>query len=152
MEVAFGSVAGMSSPQVVTLAGRLITGAGGRQTRPRIDALTALLEAGRTLSHAQLHERLPDVDRVSLYRALDWLAEHHLAHRLTDADGVRRYGPSESPGDHHHAHFHCTGCGLTACLSKALPPSITLPKGYRQAGVEVLVTGLCRDCAAVARL
>jgi Fur family ferric uptake transcriptional regulator len=141
----------MPTPSVAVLAGRMIATAGGRQTRPRIVTLTALLKAGRTLSHAQLHQRLPDLDRVSLYRALDWLAEHRLAHRLTDADGVRRYGPSESPDDHHHAHFQCTSCGHTACLSKVLPPSITLPKGYRQAGVEVLVTGLCRNCAAVAK-
>lgn len=140
----------MPTPSAAVLAGRRIATTGGRQTRPRIVALTALLEAGRTLSHAQLHERLPDLDRVSLYRALDWLANHGLAHRLTDGDGVRRYGPSEPSADHHHAHFHCTGCGRTVCLSKVLPPPIALPKGYRQAAVEVLVRGLCGNCVATA--
>jgi len=138
----------MSKPNVAVLAGRLIAAAGGRQTRPRIAALGALLDVGRTLSHAQLHERLPELDRVSLYRALDWLAEHGLAHRLTDGEGVRRYGPSESSDEHHHAHFHCNGCGHTSCLSQVVLPTITLPRGYRQAGVEMLVTGLCRSCAA----
>src|SRR5208283_3153921 len=55
----------------------LICAAGGRQTRPRIVALKALLKADRTVSHADLHRRLPDIDRVSLYRALDWLTAHH---------------------------------------------------------------------------
>jgi Fur family ferric uptake transcriptional regulator len=141
----------MPTPSSAAIAGRLIADAGGRQTRPRVAALTALLQAGRTLSHAQLHERLPGLDRVSLYRALDWLAERNLAHRLTDANGVRRYGPNSSPVDHHHAHFHCTGCGHTACLSEVRSPAIALPKGYRLAGVELLVTGLCRSCATATR-
>ena len=148
MEAALGSVVGMPSSPVVTLARQLITGAGGRQTRPRIDVLTALLDDGRTLSHAQLHERLPDVDRVSLYRALDWLTESHLAHRLTDADGVRRYGLNESAQAHHHAHFQCTRCGQTTCLPKARSSVVALPRGYRQTGIEVLITGLCCSCAA----
>jgi len=126
----------------------LIAAAGGRLTKPRISTLHALMEAGGAVSHADVHRRLPELDRVSLYRALDWLADHHLAHRLTDTDGVRRYGAS-LVGDHRHPHFQCTSCGLTTCLEEAKAPAIRLPKGYRQAATDVLVKGLCRTCTTI---
>lgn len=136
----------MGTTPALEAAARQISAAGGRQTMPRTAALAALLEAGAFLSHAQLHERLPELDRVSLYRALDWLAEHQLIHRLADADGVRRYGTTEQQSDHHHAHFHCSTCGHTACLPRVVPPAIVLPKGYRRTSTAVLVSGVCQNC------
>lgn len=126
----------------------LIRAAGGRVTRPRILALKALHEAGRIVSHADLHRRLPRLDRVSLYRALGWLAEHHLAHLVADADGVRRYGPSLPQEVQGHPHFHCTRCGMTACLAQVDNPRIRLPGGFTSGEVEVLVKGLCQGCSA----
>lgn len=138
----------MRSGDRIGVARRLIAGTGGRQTRPRIEALVALLEAGRTVSHADLHRRLPALDRVSLYRALDWLVEHRLAHRAADGDGIRRYGPSLPQDDHRHPHFHCTNCGLTTCLEAVAGPQVILPGGFTGSSVEVLVRGLCRTCSA----
>ena len=142
-----GTIPTMPKESREAVARSLISTAGGRVTRPRVVALMALLEAGRTVSHADLHRRLPDLDRVTLYRALDWLAEHHLAHRVADADGVRRYGPSLPQDEHRHPHFHCTRCGLTTCLELVNNPSIKLPGGFTSADVEVLVKGLCKTCA-----
>lgn len=138
----------MPTPDADSPAGRLIAATGSRVTRPRVAALTTLMEAGRTLSHAQVQERLPDLDRVSLYRALDWLTEQRLVHRMTDPDGIRRYGSDGSAEDHQHAHFHCTRCGRTACLPKIRPPAVVLPKGYRQQRIEIQVSGLCQPCAS----
>jgi Fur family ferric uptake transcriptional regulator len=142
-----GTLRHMAKESRETVARSLIGAAGGRVTRPRVVALMALLEAGRTVSHADLHRRLPEVDRVTLYRALDWLAEHHLAHRVADADGVRRYGPSLPQDEHRHPHFHCTRCGLTTCLEQVHNPSIKLPGGFTSGDVEVLVKGLCKTCS-----
>ena len=139
----------MTTRNIEDVARRLIVAAGGRQTRPRIAVLVALLESGRVSSHADLQRRLLDIDRVSLYRALDWLADHDLAHRITDADGIRCYGPSQAGDNHLHPHFQCTRCGLTTCLEppKAFP--IRLPQGFRQAEMDVLVKGLCKTCSTL---
>jgi Fur family ferric uptake transcriptional regulator len=139
----------MTTGNTEDVARRLITAAGGRQTRPRIAALVALMESGRVASHADLHRRLHDLDRVSLYRALDWLADHQLAHRVTDADGVRRYGPSQAGETHKHPHFQCTRCGLTTCLEQSKTLPIRLPQGFRQAAMDVLVKGLCKTCTTI---
>lgn len=137
--------------QVVTgnpeqVARQLIALAGGRQTKPRVATLVALMESGRVSSHADLQRRMPGIDRVSLYRALEWLTEHRLAHQVTDADGIRRYGYTLAQESHRHPHFHCTRCGLTTCLESPPEKPLRLPKGYRQAAVEVLVKGLCNTC------
>ncbi len=141
----------MATTSMSDLARRVISERGGRATQPRIATLTALIDLGRAVTHADLHARLPTVDRVSLYRALDWLAEHDLAYRLNDPDGIRRYGPSLAAPDHHtHPHFHCTQCGLTTCLDEAsVPKTVTLPRGFRFQAVEMLVKGLCRTCATL---
>lgn len=123
-------------------AAELIAAAGGRRTRPRTAALAALLAAGRALSHAELQKRLAGIDRVSLYRALDWLAANGLAHRIAGADGVRRYGAAE----HRHPHFHCTRCGRTTCLDQELRLPLRLPEGYALVDVEVIASGTCAQC------
>jgi len=127
-----------------SVARQLISAAGGRQTKPRALVLAALMRSSGMLSHADFQNMLPTVDRVSLYRALDWLAEHQLAHRTTGMDGVRRYGKSHN--GHKHPHFQCTNCGLTTCLEQDIRLSIEIPRGFQQSMLEVLVKGLCNTC------
>ena len=138
----------MTTEHLESAARQLIAKAGGRLTKPRILTLVALIDAGRAVSHAEMQRRLPRVDRVSLYRALDWLADQQLAHRITDGNGVRRYGPKMPGDEHHHPHFHCTHCGTTTCLDQAQALAVPLPKGFRQMATDVLVKGLCKTCVS----
>lgn len=127
-------------------ARQLIAEHGGRQTRPRIQVLTALLSSDQARTHAEIKQQLDGIDRVSIYRALDWLTEQELAFRMTDAQGIRRYGSQASDEDHQHPHFQCTECGSTTCLEKAQSPKVNLPRGYQLTETVVLVKGVCKDC------
>ncbi len=127
----------------------LLTRTGGRITQARLTALSSLLAFGRAAPPTDLHRLAPDMDRVSLYRALDWLTDQGLARRLTDADGVRRYEPAVPGADHHHPHFQCTRCHQTTCVEIDGALSVRLPAGFTQEGIEVLVKGLCRTCGLV---
>ena len=131
--------------QPLTRARELIRATDGRATRPRLRTLAALLDSEQALSHGELRQRMPDLDRVSLYRSLEWLLEAGLAFRI-DAAGQHRYGASHQEQDHHHPHFRCTGCGMTTCLSDVTNPIVRLPRGFRTTTVELLVTGLCTSC------
>jgi len=54
----------------------LLAERGARATRARIDVLSALLAADEALSHHDVERRLArghDIDRVTLYRVLEWL-------------------------------------------------------------------------------
>lgn len=126
-------------------AAALIAGRGARQTRARIQALAVLLRSRRALSHHDIEAAmggLQDIDRVTLYRVLEWLTEQGLAHKLVDEDRVWRF--SAVGGE--HAHFQCNQCGEVICLSETKVPAIRLPDGFHRNEVEVVVKGSCADC------
>jgi Fur family ferric uptake transcriptional regulator len=130
-----------------------LASAGARLTRARIEVLATLLDAEEALTHHDVERRLRrghDVDRVTLYRVLEWLTEQGLAHKLSGEDRVRRFsaaGHRQVRGAG-HAHFECSSCGKVICLDRARLPSIPLPAGYRRSDVEVTIKGSCDRCAA----
>ncbi len=134
---------------------RLIAARGGRVTRTRTAVLTVLFEAGRPISHdeigAALDRRGVGHDRVTLYRALDWLVSHELAHKVAGPDRAWRFNAVGDEG-HQHAHFHCDRCGRVFCL-ESLQPAIaaTLPSGFRLGRAELTFHGLCPGCPSPAQ-
>jgi Fur family ferric uptake transcriptional regulator len=104
------------------------------------------------LSHGDIENALskdavPTIDRVTLYRVLDWLASVGLAHKAADARGVFRFSAAQPNKEHtQHLHFRCTDCGRVFCLDAAPPPVPKLPKGFRLGGIEMDVRGECPSC------
>jgi len=126
----------------------LLRAAGVKVTPGRVRVLEALLAAAQPLSHADLEARLPDADRVTLYRVLDSLVACGLALKAVDARGVFRFSASAARREHGgHVHFRCTDCGGVFCLKAAPPPPPKLPRGFRLAEVEYDVRGVCASCA-----
>jgi Fur family ferric uptake transcriptional regulator len=136
----------MSHPGEEQVLRRQIAVAGGKVTRPRVETLRVLQSVDRAMTHAEVQERLPDLDRVTLYRTLEWLVSVQLAHHLTDANGLRRFSGRILADDHLHAHFQCDTCGSTTCLDTVAVPEVTLPTGFASSRVEMLVRGQCRRC------
>jgi Fur family ferric uptake transcriptional regulator len=129
----------------------MIRETGARLTMARVQILKILLNAGRALTHNEIEDKLGrnyPIDRVTVYRVLDWLTESGLAHKITDADRVWRFNAA---GDRHggeHAHFTCTCCARTICLDEVpAAKSPKLPTGYRSQHVDVTVRGLCEECS-----
>ena len=139
--------------QVQARARAMIREIGARLTGPRLRVLSELLRADQALTHLDLQRRVEEgaepIDRVTLYRVLDWLADNRLAHRVAGPDRVFRFSAqsTETP----HGHFRCVQCGRMYCLgaSAELERSVlaTLPNGFTEQRVEVTVSGLCADCA-----
>jgi Fur family ferric uptake transcriptional regulator len=121
-----------------------------RVTRSRVAVLAVLLAAPRALTHHEVHRslgRARRVDRVTLYRVLDWLVARGLAHKISGDDRVWRFNAAEDEPARRHAHFECNDCGKVICLEKVpVARSIPLPSGYRPQAVELTVKGLCGDC------
>ena len=69
-----------------------------RITHARTSVLATLLAASRALSHQEIQEALADMDRVTLYRALDSLTEAGLSHKIAGDDRVYRYSASQEHG------------------------------------------------------
>lgn len=99
-----------------------------RVTDARVKVLAALIEASSASSHQDMQELFVDMDRVTLYRALDCLTEAGLAHKIAGDDRVFRYSSgTEQSGEHEHGthlhgaghqhgHFKCTRCARVFCL------------------------------------
>jgi Fur family ferric uptake transcriptional regulator len=132
----------------------VIHAVGARATPARMRTLGALKHAQYALSHADIEaalsaERLPLIDRVTLYRVLDWLTEVGLAHKVVDFHGVFRFSANVPDVKHaKHAHFRCTDCGRVTCLDEPIPETPQLPTGFRLARVELDIQGECADCVA----
>ena len=121
---------------------------GERVTPARLRVYLALLDSARALSHHELESALvagTPVDRVTLYRVLDWLVEQGLAHRVAGLDRVWRFSIAhESHAS--HAHFQCNRCGKVICLGEATTNRVPLPRGFRSEAVELTVKGRCAEC------
>lgn len=124
-----------------------IAGTGERVTAGRVAVLAELLRAKQALTHHEIEGRLSHpLDRVTLYRVLEWLVASGLAHRGAGTDRIWRFMASST--DHeHHAHFHCNRCGKMRCLDEPFEPDLRLPRGYRREAVDLTVRGRCAACA-----
>lgn len=128
----------------------LLRGLGARATPARIRVLEALRDASRALSHHELEAQFGDalLDRVTLYRVLDWLVAQGLAHKTTDESRVFRFSAAGARAAHEeHAHFHCEGCGRVFCLAALQPLKPRLPRGFRTTQVDLNIHGECAGCA-----
>lgn len=150
--------------------------AGVRVTAARSRVLACLLQTRSALSHNDLQAACADMDRVTLYRALDCLTEAGLAHKITGDDRVFRYSPGPETGGqahnhtHQHGHFKCTRCTKVFCLDeqhatpllhKLMPSRSTqhtqqeqlqkalqdmLGEGFESHEMELTIKGWCAQC------
>jgi Fur family ferric uptake transcriptional regulator len=140
----------MSRKAAQQLAAARVRASGGRVTAARVQVLAALLSRGGALRHHELEDVLGPrpLDRVTLYRVLDWLVARGLAHRISGTGRARRFSAADR-GHDAHAHFQCDRCGKLVCLERVRtrrrPPAV--PRGFRAEGVEVTVKGVCARCA-----
>ncbi len=127
----------------------LIRRTGARATPARVRVLRLLRSAPAPLTHHEIEQALgaPTIDRVTLYRVLDWLAASGLAHKNSDAARVFRFSAA-SLGEHStHVHFRCESCGGVFCLDAPAPVPPQLPPGFVLARMDFDLRGRCAACA-----
>ena len=121
---------------------------GARATPARIRVLQLLRKAVTAQTHSEIELAFGDLalDRVTLYRVLDWLVESGLAHRNTDASRVFRFSAAAA-GEHvTHVHFRCEHCGRVFCLDAAPPEAPILPAGFILSRMDFDLRGYCATC------
>ncbi len=121
-------------------------------TDTRVKILELFLKSNGALEHADF-EKLSGkaFDRVTIYRTLQTFLDKGIVHKIPTTDTTVRYAICKSEcGEHdhhdHHVHFRCETCGSTQCLDETDVPIISLPSGYAVHNVEVVVSGVCKDC------
>lgn len=159
------AIAKLPASQSRHQASVMLSEAGIRATDARLSVLSELLFSQRALSHLEVHDALPDMDRVTLYRALDCLTDAGLAHKISGDDRVFRYSTGsdavtskEKAVQHQHGHFKCTRCARVFCLDDAQQPATlgeqlqatlqaTLGRGFQSHDIELTIKGWCADCS-----
>lgn len=132
----------------------LIRAKGARVTSARVHVLRLLQSSRGALSHSDIADllsenMLPQMDRVTLYRVLDWLVDVGLAHKAVNTHGIFCFSAAQPNIEHkQHAHFRCNDCGRVICLDMPPPFPPKLPTGFRLASVELDISGECSDCAS----
>lgn len=117
--------------------------------------IETLWSGAHPLTHEEIGSALAAAkvahDRVTIYRALDWLLAKGIARRIAGGERAGRF-EIIADDDHHHAHFHCERCGQIVCLNEipdASPPP--LPAGFAVERTELVIHGACADCGRDAR-
>ena len=122
-------------------------------TDSRKKILQLFLNQPEALAHADIEKKAGlKFDRVTVYRTLQTFVEKGLIHSIPTADNSIRYALCKddcSEGHHHdhHVHFVCEQCEKTACLDEVSVPEIKLPAGFKKEKVEVVISGLCKECS-----
>jgi Fur family transcriptional regulator, ferric uptake regulator len=140
-------------PNLLDQARALVRGSGARSTAGRVRVLAELLDAGEALTHIEVRRRIEavgdDLDRVTLYRVLEWLVEVGLAHRVAGADRVYRFSVRPEH-DGAHGHFRCTRCERMFCMRQRSSIGrwvrAALPAGFSGENFELMVSGRCAEC------
>ncbi len=140
----------MAMNDAESTAETMIRSTGDRVTSPRVHVLGVLLGAGRALTHNEIEARLDPnlgINRVTVYRILEWLTQNNIAHKLSGEDRVWRFSVQEQGHTGEHPHFVCNACGRVLCLAEsAESPKPRLPVGFQPTEVELTVKGLCDAC------
>ena len=123
-----------------------------RRTPMRVRVLQILREGGnQAIAHPELERRLPDADRITLYRTLKTFEEKGLVHQVVDSSNATKYALCRSQCTEHqhhdeHAHFHCQDCGKTVCLDAVSTSSFQVPLGFKVTQTHLILEGTCDDC------
>jgi Fur family ferric uptake transcriptional regulator len=91
------------------------------------------------------------IDRVTVYRVLEWLTDVGITHRIAGDDRVWRFTlTGEGDNGHEHAHFACTACGKVECLRNiSTAANFRLPRGYVSRDIELTIKGVCAGCGVI---
>ncbi|PIQ20390.1 MAG: Fur family transcriptional regulator [Cytophagales bacterium CG18_big_fil_WC_8_21_14_2_50_42_9] len=121
-------------------------------TGPRLSILNILAARDIGTSQPDLENILkPEVDRVTLYRALKTFTDKGIIHKVFDTHGTATYAlcsDSCTEHQHHdeHLHFNCTVCNQVYCLNDIQFPEIKLPTGFTSDFMTFTAAGICNRC------
>ena len=124
---------------------------GQRVTPQRLVIHRTLQELNRHVSAEEVlgavEERLPNVSLPTVYSTLELLGELGMVRRVSAGPGAALYDPRI---DEHH-HLVCRNCRRVEDLDVKVDTAAALRaargNGFEPADAELVVSGLCRNCA-----
>lgn len=110
------------------------------------DKIIEIFKSGALLTSTEVIEKLPEIDRATVYRNLALLTSEGILREVNVKKGISSYELNRE-GDFHQ-HFICENC------EKILPIEINLksiiksiPAGLKLNNFELNLKGRCSECA-----
>ena len=123
-----------------------------RNSATKTEIINLLTVKKAALTHKDFQDFFENqIDRVTIYRALDRLVEEGKIHRIANLEGGVQYAICNTCSHlfnqhkHDHIHFSCRICKKTICLEKNIP-NLILPDGYIIEEKQIIVSGVCPNC------
>lgn len=94
---------------------------------------------------------MTDISMATVYNCLDALVKCGLVRQVNLDRDATRYCPNMKE----HCHFYCESCGELFDLDFTEgcgQSGFQLPDGFSVKHMDISVRGLCRDCAAIAKI
>ena len=131
---------------------RMLEENGLNPTLNRIWVLEVLQNSSQPLSAKEVFETVNTkhrLNRVTVYRILDLLADTGLVSRISSGERSYLYCFHQTPAPCGHCHFHCLRCGEVLCIeNEAIYQSEqalrSLPLKIQ--GIDIRLDGICPDC------
>jgi Fe2+ or Zn2+ uptake regulation protein len=125
---------------------------GQRVTSQRLVILRELRRRGRHATAEEIHRavrhNLPGTSAPTVYATLELLVELGLARKINAGVGAALYDGRTDP----HQHTVCRRCGRIDDLDGQLDVAALLERacsvGFSPDRAELIISGLCADCAA----
>ena len=122
-----------------------------RRNTPTKEAVIAVLSASkRAMSQEAIEQKIEiEIDRATVYRALNQFCVDGIVHRIVADDGkqyfaiCRKCDQQTLPDNHFH--FRCTSCQTIECLQELV--QFSLPEGYHVEKFNCVLVGTCSNCA-----
>ena len=136
----------------------LLRSTGLSPTRNRMAVLACLDKNHEPMTAREMLESVSlnrPMNKVTLYRILDLLADKGVILRHMGADRSCHYCMGTHAGETAHCHFFCNSCGKMQCLpADFLPPTFSFLKAsdadkslpMRVDSVELRLDGICPSC------
>lgn len=128
---------------------------GFRITKIRQAMIEALVAASQPVSAPQLLEQVslkhPSVNKTTIYRELDFLADNRILSEIDILDGMKRYEILHP--NHHHHHLVCTSCRDIQCVEvphhdlHTLEGKIQQTHNFTVQSHVLEFFGLCKKCS-----
>jgi len=119
-------------------------------TAQRRVVLEAILELDNHPTADQVHEcvrqRMPEVNRTTVYRTLETLVGMGVIHRTSHPGRTVRFDPRTEP----HHHLVCRRCDRVIDFFDETFDALRIPdlsdRGFEVEDFQVQLRGICRDC------
>ena len=121
-------------------------------TENRVLVLAALLDSTHPMSAREVFEtttKTQTINRVTVYRILDLLADRGLISRISSGERSYRYCAHQDQTP--HCHFHCLSCNEILCIeNEAVTRSEQALKGLKLdiRDIDLRLDGICPTCRA----